>query len=58
VHEFSTKDLEDLYWLHRTISERVLELTDLASPGYFEAKAERLFDHLAVTIGGQTTFGK
>jgi hypothetical protein len=46
LHEFSSRDLDDLHWLHRTVSERLLEVMDLASPGHYEAKAERLFELL------------
>jgi hypothetical protein len=49
VHEFSERDLDDLYWLHRTISEDLLELIDATSPGLYEAKADIIFDRIGVS---------
>jgi hypothetical protein len=50
LHEFSERDLDDLDWLHCTVSERLLKVIDLASPGYFKAKAESLFDPLPAKV--------
>ncbi|RKH41311.1 hypothetical protein D7Y23_33255 [Corallococcus sp. AB050B] len=47
LHEPSAKDLEDLTWIHRVLSDEVLEVLDIELPGYFEDRAERLLSSMS-----------